>query len=373
MDDVHSHHARRAKRQGGSSCQTRDQNRCPSLSLRFNAASFWCRTDFDPARLAGRLAELEALLADPQFWIDPNLTLMREHGELRCRLGEFVALLDDLNEVVGLDALGEDVHELVPDIGGRFVALEHALMFPDPSADVTALVTVSAGAGGAESCFWVQRLANAYRRFSAAMNWSCMENDWAPASGGARSIALEMNGAFAYGHLCAEAGVHRFCRVSPFDKSGRVHTSFVGVEVVPFRDEPPPIALRDGDLRVTTSKSSGPGGQHGNTTDSRVTMVHLPTGVVVHCQRERSQLRNRVLARKMMLAKLYAQQRRELETAHAEHGQKTEATFGRQIRSYELHQGAYVKDHRSQWTCHRPDRLLEVGDFLPVMRSVLLS
>jgi peptide chain release factor 2 len=212
-----------------------------------------------------------------------------------------------------------------------------------------AYLTLHAGAGGTESCDWADMLLRMYRRYCERTGFDLEVMDYqAGEEAGIRSVTFAVAGAFAYGFMKTERGVHRLVRISPFDSNKRRHTSFVALDVVPEVDEEIDVELRDDDLRVDTFRASGAGGQHVNTTDSAVRITHLPTGIVVACQAERSQHKNRAKAMKVLRAKVYEwnldQKRKDMEKFY---GDKGEIAWGSQIRSYVLQPYTMVKDHRT--------------------------
>ncbi len=210
-------------------------------------------------------------------------------------------------------------------------------------------LSVHAGAGGTEACDWVGILARMYRRYAEIAGYKCSVVEFTEGDGaGYRAITFEINGSFAYGYLKAEVGVHRLVRISPFDSNARRHTSFASVFVYPVIDDDIEVTVRAEDLRVDTYRAGGAGGQHVNKTDSAVRMVHLPTGIVVQCQAERSQIQNREKAMKMLKARLYELevQRRKTE-ADKLHADKKENAWGSQIRNYVLQPYQLIKDVRT--------------------------
>lgn len=212
-----------------------------------------------------------------------------------------------------------------------------------------AYITLHAGAGGTESCDWADMLLRMYRRYCERRGYEVMLLDYlAGEEAGIKSATLWVRGPYAYGHLRPERGVHRLVRISPFDANKRRHTSFASLDVVAEVDEDVDVEINDADLRIDTYRSGGAGGQHVNKTDSAVRITHLPTGIVVACQAERSQHSNRERAMKMLIAKLYElemdKKRKEMEKFY---GEKGEIAWGRQIRSYVLQPYSLVKDHRT--------------------------
>lgn len=221
-------------------------------------------------------------------------------------------------------------------------------------------LTINAGAGGTEACDWAEILSRMYERWATKRGWKAFVVDRIDGEvAGIKSITFKIVGPFAYGYAKAEKGVHRLVRISPFDANARRHTSFASVDVSPEIEDVVHVDIRPDDLRVDTYRSSGAGGQHVNTTDSAVRITHLPTGIVVSCQNERSQTQNKEMCFKMLRAKLYEKQVMEREAAlKAESGEKKEIAWGSQIRSYVFQPYTLVKDARTKF---------EVGDVQRVM------
>ncbi len=212
-----------------------------------------------------------------------------------------------------------------------------------------AIVTIHAGAGGTEAQDWVEMLLRMYLRWAEKHKYKTRIIDiLAGEEAGIKSVTFTVDGPYAYGHLRAEAGIHRLIRISPFDASGRRHTSFASVSVIPEIEDDIQIEIRPEDLKIETMRASGHGGQHVNKTESAVRITHLPTGIVVQCQNERSQHRNKAIAMKILKARLYELERRRREEERQKlYGEKKEIAWGSQIRSYILHPYRLIKDHRT--------------------------
>lgn len=212
-----------------------------------------------------------------------------------------------------------------------------------------AFLTIHAGAGGTEACDWASMLCRMYTRWAERKSYKIEIVDQLEAEGGIKSITLQISGAYAYGYLKCEAGVHRLVRISPFDSNARRHTSFSSVYVFPVLDDSIDVEIRPEDLRVDTYRAGGAGGQHVNKTDSAVRFTHLPTGIVVACQTERSQLMNRQTAMSMLKARLYEYYKAEKEKENSKFAsEKKGISFGSQIRSYVFQPYTMVKDHRTK-------------------------
>ena len=243
-----------------------------------------------------------------------------------------------------------------------------------PEDPNNAWLSIHAGAGGTESQDWAEMLLRMYTRFAEARGWKAELIDRQDGEeAGVKSATLHVIGDHAYGYLKTEMGVHRLVRISPFDAAQRRHTSFASVFVSPEIDENIEIEIADKDLRVDTYRSSGAGGQHVNVTDSAVRITHLPSGIVVTCQNERSQGRNRDMAMRVLRARLYQRaldERRAVEEKRV--GEKKAIEWGSQIRSYVLHPYRMVKDHRTKEQVGDPDRVLE-GDLDDFIKAYLMK
>ena len=237
-----------------------------------------------------------------------------------------------------------------------------------------AILSIHPGAGGTESQDWAEMLLRMYLRWSERRGFKREIIDYQPAEeAGLKSVTLTISGEYAYGLLSAEAGVHRLVRISPFDQAARRHTSFASVHLWPELPEDVDIEIEDKDLRIDTYRSSGAGGQHVNVTDSAVRLTHLPTGIVVSCQNERSQHRNKDSAMKVLKARLYDLKMKENQAKLEQiSGIKKDIAFGHQIRSYVLHPYRLVKDHRTKEQVGDPDRVLD-GDIDMFIKSYLMK
>lgn len=271
-----------------------------------------------------RIQELESQAEDIQVMMD----LVAEENDL--------TLVSDINE--GVEKLGEDLANF-----------ELQLLLNHPYDKRNAILELHPGAGGTESQDWAAMLLRMYTRWAEGHGYKVETLDYLPGEeAGIKSVTLLIKGHNAYGYLKAEKGVHRLVRISPFDASGRRHTSFASCDVVPEIDDDVTIEIRPDDLKIDTYRASGAGGQHINTTDSAVRITHIPTGVVVSCQSERSQIQNREHAMKMLKSKLYEKKIQEQEEEAAKiRGEQKDIAWGSQIRSYVFHPYSMVKDHRT--------------------------
>jgi peptide chain release factor 2 len=250
--------------------------------------------------------------------------------------------------------------------------LELESLLDDPIDTNNALLTINAGAGGTESCDWASMLLRMYLRFAEKNQWTSEIHDLQEGEeAGVKSVTLEIQGTNAFGFLKAENGVHRLVRISPFDSNARRHTSFVSVFATPVIDDDIEISINPADLKVDTYRASGAGGQHVNRTDSAVRLTHMPTGIVVQCQSQRSQHQNKDTALKMLKSKLYE---REIEKRNKKRDEieasKSDINFGSQIRSYVLHPYKLVKDHRTDYESHDPTAILD-GDLMKFIEEFL--
>jgi peptide chain release factor 2 len=285
---------------------------------------------------------------------------------------------DDAGVLVEWGESGEDVRK---DLGAALGAFETTVdgaelqkMLGGEHDRANAILTINSGAGGTESQDWAEMLLRMYLRWCDRKGYKRDLIDiQAGEEAGIKSATLIVQGEYAYGYLSAEAGVHRLVRISPFDSAARRHTSFASVFAWPEIDESIEIEVQEKDLRVDTYRSSGAGGQHVNVTDSAVRVTHLPTGIVVSCQNERSQIRNREVAMKILKARLFdLEMRKRQEKLDAVEAAKKDIAFGSQIRSYVLHPYRMVKDHRTKHEVGNVDRVLD-GDLDELIKTTLVA
>ncbi len=298
-------------------------------------------------------------MSKPGFWDDPDRArrTVQQMKFVKSRIGPVVELCreaSDLVELLELARMEDDADTATAvatdaaDLAERLDQLEFKLVMNDPHDVLTCYLSVHAGAGGTDAADWASMLGRMYTRYAEARGWSVEEVDSVPAEeAGVRKVVYKIKGEWATGYLKNEIGVHRLVRLSPFDAQNRRQTSFASVDVVPEVEEGE-IGIDEKDLRIDTYRAGGAGGQHVNKTDSAVRITHLPSGIVVQCQSERSQHKNRRTAMALLLAKLYRE--RELEREQdlkKAYGAKGEIDFGYQIRSYVLHPYQLVKDLRT--------------------------
>jgi peptide chain release factor 2 len=287
---------------------------------------------------------------------------------------------DDIQVLIELGAEAQDastlaeVHELNEALEQAVTGAEFQRMLSGPHDRSSCFVSINAGAGGTESQDWAEMLLRMYLRYCERRGWKTDITDYqAGDEAGVKGVTFAVTGENSYGYLKAEAGIHRLVRISPFDSNARRHTSFASVYVFPEIEDDIEVKVVESDLRVDTYRSSGAGGQHVNTTDSAIRITHLPTGIVVACQTERSQHLNRATAMRVLRAKLYERELQEREAQAAEiGGEKKEIGWGSQIRSYVLHPYKMVKDLRTGVETGNPDAVLD-GDLEEFIVAFLMG
>ena len=340
-----------------------------------------CGSIFDPSKARAQLDEIEKQIADPNIWSNPERSqnLMRERKRLETimtteeELGRRVSEIETYFELAGE---GESVEsELKRELNGlsqQVEKLETETLLSGETDMLNAIVTIHPGAGGTESQDWADMLLRMYLRWAERQGFGTVVNDYQPGEeAGLKSVTFTVTGEFAFGLLTSEIGVHRLVRISPFDQAKRRHTSFASVFVSPEIDETIEVDIKSEDLRIDTYRSGGKGGQHVNTTDSAVRITHIPTGIVVACQNERSQHKNKERAMKMLRSKIYEyeMEKKRAVTKKIEDS-KLDIDFGSQIRSYVLAPYRMVKDHRTKVELGDVDRVLD-GDLQPFIRGYL--
>jgi len=342
-----------------------------------------CGGDFDEARLDRELTDLEAQAAAPDFWKDQGraqqvLQRRRRVEEDRTLAAAIRRQTDDVAVLLDWARQGEDVGDDLAralDAFDRDVqAAEIRTMLSGDLDRKNAIVTIHPGAGGTESQDWAEMLLRMYQRWIERRRFKSEVIDLQPGDeAGIKSVTFTIVGDYAYGLMLAEAGVHRLVRISPYDQAARRHTSFASVYVWPELGEDIDVEIEEKDLRIDTFRSSGAGGQHVNVTDSAVRITHIPTGIVVSCQNERSQHKNRASGMKVLKARLYDLRQKE-QQAKLEQlgGEKKDISFGSQIRSYVLQPYQMIKDHRTKYQVGDVNRVLD-GDLDEFIKAYLMK
>ncbi|MBI4826742.1 MAG: peptide chain release factor 2 [Nitrospirae bacterium] len=315
---------------------------------------------FEVPSLKGRLEVLQKELSAEGLWDDPSSAqkLLKERSGIENALQplfsiqkkfEDTSVLIELSEEEDGDVFGGDISRNIRELKVQLDDLELKSAFSAPEDINNAIMTIHPGAGGTESQDWAQMLMRMYMRWAERRNFKVSIIDIISGEeAGIKSATITVEGDYAYGYLKGEAGVHRLVRISPFDANKRRHTSFAAILVYPEISEDIDVDINDDDIRVDTYRSSGAGGQHVNKTDSAVRLTHIPTGIVVCCQNERSQIKNRAMAMKILKARLYTLKKEEHDKKIEDFmGEKKEIAWGSQIRSYTLQPYQLIKDHRT--------------------------
>jgi peptide chain release factor 2 len=340
-----------------------------------------CGSIFDAPKLRLQLEQSEKKIADPNFWSNSEVSqqTMRERkrvedsiaidAELERRTGDITAYFDLAREGEKVES---DLQREIEALRRVVEKLETKTLLSGENDLRNAIVTIHPGAGGTESQDWAEMLLRMYLRWAEIQGFEAVVNDYQQAEeAGIKSATFTVSGEYAFGLLNSEIGVHRLVRISPFDQAKRRHTSFASVFVSPEIDESVDVEIKSEDLRIDTYRSGGAGGQHVNTTDSAVRIIHIPTGIVVSCQNERSQHKNRERGMKILRSKLYEFELEKKRAATKKlEDSKLEINFGSQIRSYVLHPYRLVKDHRTKVEVGDVDRVLN-GDLSEFIRAYL--
>jgi len=331
------------------------------------------------------LAEIETIIAQDGFWDTPEDTksILKERTSVSNKIDSFKKLWGDLEEtqiLLGL-AVEESDEEALAEVAQQAKTLDEKinrlslyLMLDGKDDSCNAIVSINAGAGGTEAQDWAEMLFRMYSRWVERKGYKSELIDFQPGEeAGIKSVTFTAGGENAFGYLKSETGVHRLVRISPFNASGKRHTSFASVFVYPELDSEITVDVDDKDIRVDVYRASGAGGQHVNKTSSAVRLTHMPSGIVVQCQQEKSQHRNKDLAMKVLKARLYQlEQDKQDEKLQEMHDSKEDIAWGSQIRSYVLHPYQMVKDHRISMDVGNVNAVLD-GDIDPFIEGVLLS
>jgi peptide chain release factor 2 len=342
-----------------------------------------CGGIFDLASKREDLEKLRVLSLSTDFW-DDNIqatSILRkisrlEHdldlwSNLEQRHGDLEVLFEFAE---GGDATPEDIASELDQYSSIIDKVELQLMLGESNDMLDAILTIHPGAGGTESQDWAEMLYRLYMRWAERAGFNAKVLDFQPGDeAGIKDVTIEIKGEYAYGLLKAEAGVHRLVRISPFDAAKRRHTSFASVFIYPLTEDEIEIEINTNDIRIDTYRASGAGGQHVNRTDSAVRITHLPTNIVVQCQNERSQHKNKAQAMKVLKARLYQYEiQKEKEAAQELENQKMDIGWGSQIRSYVFHPYNLVKDHRTKHESSNVQAVMD-GDIDPFIRAWLVS
>jgi peptide chain release factor 2 len=341
-----------------------------------------CGAIFDAPAKQRELTELESGINDSNFWNNPEKSqrIMQQRKRLEEAVQTSGSVAGAMSDIDTLFELGREGENVTPDIErdmkafeARLAVLETGMLLSGENDARDAIITIHPGAGGTESQDWAEMLLRMYLRWAERHKFEAIITDRQEGDGaGIKSVTFEINGENVYGQLQSEVGVHRLVRISPFDANARRHTSFASVFVYPQIDDEIKIDIKPEDLKIDVFRASGAGGQHVNRTESAVRFTHLPTGLVVQCQNERSQHKNRASAMKQLRAKLYEY---EVEKKRSEDQKvedtKLEINFGSQIRSYVLAPYRLIKDNRTKLSIGDIDKVLD-GDFDPLIHAYLV-
>jgi peptide chain release factor 2 len=319
----------------------------------------------------------------PGFWDDQEAAarISAQHAAAQRKLETFTRLTNDVGDLADLLEMAADDPEIAAELDQQLAGverrlgeLEEARLFNGEYDGGDAVVTVRSGAGGTDSQDWAEMLLRMYLRWAERRGFDAeMKEASEGEEAGLKSATFVAKGENAYGLFAAERGVHRLVRISPFDAQSRRHTAFAQVDVAPFVDDDVNVEIDEDDLRIDTYRASGAGGQHVNKTDSAVRITHVPTGIVVQCQNERSQTQNKATAMRFLRAKLLEEEeRKRAEALAAERGEQKSVEWGSQIRSYTLHPSQRVKDHRTGFEMGDAARVLD-GDLDGFVREYLLQ
>ena len=337
----------------------------------------------NPSSIESRLSEIESLEQDPSFWSDIELAsqIGKEKTKLNSMLSKFQNAQNALNDATELFDLANSENDLdtinslfedSENLEDLITNLEVSMMLSGEDDNKNAIITIHPGAGGTESNDWASMLYRMYLRFCEREGYKVETLDFQEGDeAGIKDVSFIVKGENAYGYLKAENGIHRLVRTSPFDSAGRRHTSFSSVMVSPEVDDDIAIEIEDKDLRLDYYRASGAGGQHVNKTESAVRITHIPTGIVVQCQNDRSQHKNKATAMKMLKSRLYELEL-ERQRAASDSVEKSEMGWGHQIRSYVLFPYKQVKDNRSNIAYSQADAVLD-GDIKKIIEAVLIS
>ena len=354
---------------------------CPRKKIFLKAGLMNLGGVFDIEKVKGELSKFQNKMSDPDFWnnrekadaivkkVSSLKSIAEPYEKIERSFNESCEMLELLSMENGVKE--EDYKELWDDlerIEKEVSKLEFKTRMNDPDDSSNAIVSINAGAGGTEACDWASMLARMYKMWAEKNGFEISVLDVLPGDeAGIKHITFIVKGPYAFGYLKSERGVHRLVRISPFDANKRRHTSFASVDVIPEVSDDIDVEINENDLRIDTFRSSGAGGQHVNVTDSAVRITHIPTGIVVSCQNDRSQHKNKASAMKVLKARLYELERRKREEEFKQkYGQKEDIAWGSQIRSYVFHPYNMVKDLRTDYKTSNVSAVMdgELNDFI---------
>lgn len=339
---------------------------------------------FDSASIEKAIKDKEKITETPNFWDDHEKAekVMSSIRKLKSKIEPWKKIILEVDDLLAMYELAseskneEDEEEVVSMFNDLSVSFEKLNILNLLSGEVDqndAFLTIHAGAGGTEACDWALMLSRMYLRWAERHNYKTEVLDELEAEGGIKSITIQISGEFVYGYLKGEGGIHRLVRISPFDANARRHTSFASVYVYPVLDDTIEVDVKPEDLRVDTYRAGGKGGQHVNKTDSAVRFTHIPTGIVVACQSERSQIMNRQTCMNMLKARLYEYYREQKEKENSKFAaEKKGISFGSQIRSYVFCPYTLVKDLRTKFSVGNIQSVMD-GDLDGFMNAYLLA
>ena len=337
---------------------------------------------FDSDGLKAEVKRLEEITSQPGFWDNHEKAekTMASIKRVKARYEPWESLVADLEDAqvllslaneAGDESMEAEVSQVFDEVSKKYEKLKTLQLLGEKTDAASAFVTIHSGAGGTESCDWAAMLYRMYGRWVEQKGFKMTLLDMQEAEGGLKSVDVQIDGEFAHGLLKGEGGIHRLVRISPFDSAGRRHTSFASVYVSPVFDDDIEVEVKSEDIRVDTYRASGAGGQHINKTSSAVRMTHLETGIVVQCQNERSQLKNRATAMKVLKSRLYEYYRQKQEEERASNAaEKKDIGWGSQIRSYVFHPYTMVKDLRTRHETGNIQAVMD-GDLDPFIEAYL--
>ena len=331
-----------------------------------------------------KIKEKEQITENPSFWDNHEKAekIMAEIRKLKKRIEPWKKLLSDYSDLeamydLALESSSSDDEnefiEMYENLKQEFEKLNVLNLLSGEVDDSAAFITIHSGAGGTEAEDWAYMLSRMYTRWAERHGFKIEIVDVLEAEGGIKSVTMQIDGDYVYGYLKCEAGIHRLVRISPFDANARRHTSFASVYVFPVLDDSIEVEIKPEDLRIDTYRAGGKGGQHVNKTESAVRFTHIPTGIVVACQSERSQLMNRASCMSMLKSKLYEYYRQKKEEENSKFGaEKKDISFGSQIRSYVFQPYTMVKDHRTKFESGNIQAVMD-GDLDDFMNAYLVA